>query len=183
MRVIAGALRGRRIAAPRGRETRPTSDRVREALFNLLGPLPAAAAVLDLFAGSGALGIEALSRGASSVTFVERERGALRALRANLDALGVRGRARVVPGNAARPASLTPGPWDLILADPPYAGNDAATIVEAAPRLLAPGGVLVLEHAAGVEAPEPPESLAVWKARRYGSTRLTLYSRTVEDDS
>ena len=181
MRVIAGSLRGRRIGSPRGLATRPTSDRVRESLFNLLGPLPAGSAVLDLFAGSGALGIEAWSRGAASVTFVERDRAALRALRANLDALGLRGKTRVIAGDAGRPLAVAPGPWDLVLADPPYAGDDAARIVRAAPRLLVPGGVLALEH--GAPAPDPPESLAVWKARRYGSTRLTLYSRTVEEGS
>jgi len=180
MRVIAGTLRGRRIGAPSGLATRPTSDRVRESLFDLLGPLPAGSAALDLFAGSGALGIEALSRGAATATFVERDRAALRALRRNLEALGLRGRARVVAGDAASALALAPGPWDLILADPPYAEGAADRVVAAAARLLVPGGVLALEHAADDPAPDPPESLAVWKSRRYGRTRLTLYSRTPE---
>jgi 16S rRNA (guanine966-N2)-methyltransferase len=183
MRVIAGSLRGRRIDAPRGVTTRPTSDRVRESLFDLLGPLSAGAAALDLFAGSGALGIEALSRGAARVTFVERDREALAALRRNLEALGMRGRARVVVGDALQASALAPGPWRLILADPPYAGSAAARIVEEASRLLVPGGCLALEHAADVPLPGPPDSLAVWKSRRYGRTRVTLYSRLPEDAS
>jgi 16S rRNA (guanine966-N2)-methyltransferase len=183
MRVIAGTLRGRRIDAPRGLATRPTSDRVRESLFDLLGTLPGGASALDLFAGSGALGIEALSRGAASVTFVERNRSALAALRRNLEVLGIRGRARVVAGDALQPAAVAPGPWQLVLADPPYQGDAAARIVAEAPRLLAPGGVLALEHAAAVPLPPPPDSLAVWKSRRYGRTRVTLYSRLPEEAS
>jgi 16S rRNA (guanine(966)-N(2))-methyltransferase RsmD len=181
MRVIAGTLRGRRIDAPPGLTTRPTSDRVRESLFDLLGPLPAGASALDLFAGSGALGIEALSRGAVRVTFVERNRSALAALRRNLESLGILGRARVVAADALQAPAVAPGPWQLVLCDPPYDGDAAARIVEEAPKLLAPGGVLALEHSAAVPLPAPPDSLAVWKSRRYGRTRVTLYSRSAEE--
>ena len=119
VRVVAGELRGRRLVAPPGSTTRPTSDRVREATFNALGSLGAIedAVVLDLFAGSGALGIEALSRGAAQCTFVERDRAALAALRANLDALPARRRS----GHGACGATPPVGPWDLALLDPPYA--------------------------------------------------------------
>ncbi len=181
--MIAGSLRGRRIGSPRGLSTRPTSDRVRESLFNLLGPLPGDASVLDLFAGSGALGIEALSRGAARVTFVERERGALRALRQNLTDLGIGERASVVVGDAGSALAIAPGPWDLVLADPPYDSEDVERIVSEGSDLLAPGGVLAIEHAETRPSPDPPESLAVWKSRRYGRTRVTLYSRIVEAPS
>ena len=183
MRVIAGSLRGRRIGAPPGLGTRPTSDRVRESLFNLLGPLPRAAAVLDLYAGSWALGIEALSRGAAHVTFVERDRVALRTLRGNLEALRIRDRSRVIAADAGSPTRIAPGRYDLILADPPYDATTSERIVTQGADLLAPGGVLALEHADEDPAPEPPESLAVWKSRRYGRSRVTLYSRSAKGAS
>src|SRR5580692_6775643 len=120
MRVIAGRLGGRRLTAPRGMATRPTSDRVREALFSALGPL-GGAAVLDLYAGTGALGIEALSRGAARATFVESARPALAALRDNLAALGLEGAARVLAMPVERAVTRLGGAFDLVLADPPYA--------------------------------------------------------------
>ncbi|HVY44643.1 MAG TPA: 16S rRNA (guanine(966)-N(2))-methyltransferase RsmD, partial [Minicystis sp.] len=124
MRVIAGALGGRRLVAPPGRATRPTSDRVREAVFSALGDVEGAV-VLDLFAGTGALGIEALSRGAAHATFVENARASLAALRENLAALGLGATSSVIAQPAARAvASLAgaPGPaFDLVLVDPPYA--------------------------------------------------------------
>lgn len=181
--MIAGSLRGRRIDAPRGWATRPTSDRVRESLFNLIGPVARGAAVLDLYAGSGALGIEALSRGAAHATFVEKDRRAVRSLRRNLEALGLRSRARVIVSDADAPSSLAPGPWDLILADPPYDRGPSPRLVAEAGRLLVPGGVLALEHGGDELPPDAPEGLALWKSRRYGRTRVTLYSRTAEEAS
>ena len=120
MRVIAGRLGGRKLVAPRGLSTRPTSDRVREALFSALGAVTGAR-VLDLFAGTGALGVEAISRGAARAVFVESARPALAALRENLGALGLAESARVVPQLAERAlgAVIAEGPFDLIFADPP----------------------------------------------------------------
>ena len=219
LRVIAGELRGRRLATPEGNATRPTGDRVRESLFDLLGPGQGGARVLDLFAGSGALGIEALSRGAAHAVFVERDRDALRVLRANLAALALSGRSTVVAGDAfaswpgerprvatkggvvrpsdgwahdGRPAHLRAaceaslaalGAFDLLLADPPWAESLEERTLAAAAGRLAPGGVLVLEHPADRSAPEAPLGLSIWKARRYGSTSLTLYLRAAEEDS
>lgn len=183
MRVIAGELRGRRFRAPPGDLTRPTSDRVRESLFNLLGPLASGVRVLDLYAGSGALGIEALSRGASHATFVERARSAVVALRGNLKDLGLARRATVIPREALVGLAAAAGPFDHIFADPPYDAGDAAEIVMRASRALAPGGVLSLEHASSDPAPEPPEGLALWKSRRYGGTCVSLYVRSPEESS
>ncbi len=144
MRVIAGHLGGRRLGAPPGRTTRPTSDRVREALFSMLGGLDGLA-VLDLFAGSGALGIEALSRGARRAVFVERDAGALAALRANLAALGLEEqRAQVRAGDALRAlraAAARAETYDLVFLDPPYRhatrlGRDCSELL---PALLEPG--------------------------------------------
>ncbi len=147
MRVIAGGLGGRRLRAPRGLATRPTSDRVREALFSALGHVTSAR-VLDLYAGTGALGIEALSRGAAHATFVESARPALAALRENLAALGLAGAARVVAQPVAGAASRIggggwlAGPFDLVFADPPYAAVaevPAAVAALAAAGAIAPG--------------------------------------------
>lgn len=177
--MIAGSLRGRKILAPPGRTTRPTSDRVRESLFNLLGPLRPGARVLDLYAGSGALGIEALSRGAAHATFVEAARRPRLVLTRNLTELGLTARSRVVAAGAESSAAFAGGPFDLVLCDPPY-GTPLEPAARAAAGALVESGVLVLEHAAADPAPGPPESLALWKSRRYGGTVLTLYLRDLE---
>ena len=170
MRVIAGKLRGRRIAAPKGTSTRPTSDFVRETAFNLIGPVDGAA-VLDLYAGSGALGIEALSRGAERALFVESSREACRTIGANLAALGLK--ATVLCQDAERALGHERGSYDLILADPPY---DFAAYERLAPhfvRLLAEDGLVVLQTPAKAEP--ALEGLNVRTSRRYGSARLTLF--------
>jgi len=184
MRVIAGEHRGRRLAAPRGHTTRPTPERVREAMFSALesrlgGPGSLGAArVLDLYAGSGALGIEALSRGASLAVFVERDAAALAGLRANLAALGLTGRARVLPGAAARAlAGLAGGEtFDAVFLDPPYASGEGPAALAAVGdgRRLRAGGVAVFEHAADQAAPEIP-GLAREPTRRYGTVCVTFY--------
>ncbi|HEU4659012.1 MAG TPA: 16S rRNA (guanine(966)-N(2))-methyltransferase RsmD [Capillimicrobium sp.] len=173
MRVIAGAYGGRRLVAPPGRDTRPTSDRVREALFSILGPLDGER-VLDLFAGSGALGIEALSRGAAEATFVERAPAALRALRGNLEALGAS--ARVVARDARvfiRDAKAAGDTYDLVFLDPPY--RDAAglgPVLDLAP-LLASGGRAVSES--DRRAPLELPGLEVTDERRYGDTLIRIH--------
>jgi 16S rRNA (guanine966-N2)-methyltransferase len=181
MRIVAGALGGRTLRAPPGRGTRPTPDRVREALFSSLGPLDGARA-LDLYAGTGALGLEALSRGAARAVFVESSTPALAALRANVAALGLAPRALVVARPVERSlAALEPeAPFDLIFADPPYelvrtgvAPRALAALV--ARGLLGPQGRLVLEHASADEAPDLAP-LACYDRRRYGDTSLALYA-------
>jgi 16S rRNA (guanine(966)-N(2))-methyltransferase RsmD len=170
VRIIAGSHRGQRIAAPKGRETRPTSDRVRENAFNLIGPVDGAA-VLDLFAGSGALGLEALSRGAASATFVESDRDAVRTINENLDKLKLRG--TVLQQDAVRTLSREGRVYDVILCDPPY-GYDHDRLLPHLARVLAPDGVLVYESAGRADPPEVPD-LDVRTSRKYGSARLTLF--------
>ena len=170
MRIIAGTHRGHRIAAPKGRETRPTSDRVRENAFNLIGPVDGAD-VLDLFAGSGALGLEALSRGAATCTFVDSDRDACRTIDANLDKLKLR--ATVLCQDAARALSNEHRSFDLILCDPPY-DHDATGLPFA--RLLAADGLLVYESSGRAEPPDI-QGLAQRTSRKYGSARLTLFER------
>ena len=178
MRVIAGALRGRPLLAPAGMATRPTADRVRETLFSMLASRLGTfdeLAVADLFAGSGALGIEALSRGAASCMFVDNDRAALTAIRANLDKLGLVDRSEVTGTSAAR---LAPGrAFDLVLADPPYAEGSGSAVVKAVSdaAALAPGGWLVVETARG-EAVDPA-TYAVDTERDVGRARLTFLRR------
>jgi 16S rRNA (guanine(966)-N(2))-methyltransferase RsmD len=180
MRVIAGSARGRRLAAPPGSDTRPTADRVREALFSILGPPPASAVVLDLFAGAGTLGIEALSRGAERAVFADHARAAARVLRKNLDELGLAGRAEVHVGDATRFAQRLGREgrsFSWIFLDPPYAAGlaDAALAAIAAGRLLAPDGTLVVEHDRRASPQAEHGLLIKADCRRYGDTELTFY--------
>ena len=184
MRVVAGSARGRRLVAPGGRDVRPTRDRVKEAVCNALGSLEGLrdSGVLDLFAGSGALGIEALSRGASVVTFVDDSPRSIDAIRANLATTGFSTRARVVKGGVidVLAAERSAKPVDLVLADPPYhfalwgellravvplLGSDAVVVAESGESILA-GVAEVLEHLGG----------EVLRERTYGGTVVTMFS-------
>jgi 16S rRNA (guanine966-N2)-methyltransferase len=170
VRIIAGTHRGHRIAAPKGRDTRPTSDRVRENAFNLIGPVDDAA-VLDLFAGSGAMGLEALSRGAARATFVESDRDACRVINANLDKLGLH--ATVLCQDAVRAVAQEQTRYDLVLCDPPY-DYDPERLTPQLARLLADDGLLVWESSSRLPAPIVP-GLSERTSRTYGSARLTLF--------
>jgi 16S rRNA (guanine966-N2)-methyltransferase len=170
MRIIAGSHKGRRIVAPKGSETRPTSDFVREAAFNLVGPVDGAA-VLDLYAGSGALGLEALSRGAERAVFVDSSRDACRTIGANLEKLALR--ATVLCQDAERALAGDRGAYDLILADPPYTFTAYERLAPQLARLLAPDGVAVVQTPAALEPGLP--GLATRTSRKYGSARLTLF--------
>jgi 16S rRNA (guanine966-N2)-methyltransferase len=175
-RVIAGRFGGRRLQAPPGDATRPTADRVREALFSILGDRTRDARVLDLFAGSGALGLEALSRGARAATFVERAQPALDCLRTNLEALGAE--AEVVRADALRwlrGASAGARQYDLVFLDPPYrrAGALGAELSDVLPVVLAPGALVVTES----DRRAPLElSIPATDERRYGDTLIRIHA-------
>ena len=174
LRVTGGRLGGRRLRAP-SRGVRPTADRVREAVFARLGDLEGAA-VLDLYAGSGALGVEAASRGAASVVFVERAPATRAVLRANLDALGL-GDSQVIAADAARAVAQLGREgrrFDLVLVDPPWASGEAARALEAlvAAGVLAPQALVVVEHGRRHSLPVV-RGLAVRDERRYGETLVT----------
>jgi len=186
MRVIAGTFRGRSLDAPSGRVTRPITDRVKETLFNILGhrlglpgELPAVA-VLDVFAGPGSLGIEALSRGAQSCTFVERDRAALRSLRQNIRTLGLEHACTILADNAwtlrwPRPT----GGFQLVFIDPPYrTAHDPLRVLDLLERLagsLAPDGLVVYRHeSAGPRPADEPPSLRVVDERVIGRMRLVF---------
>lgn len=175
MRIIAGSRKGARIFAPRGLDTRPTGDRVREAVFNLVGPVDGAD-VLDLYAGSGALGLEALSRGAARVTFVESDREAAETIVRNLDKLRLEG-AVVLREDVARKLAADAAQgrrYDLVLIDPPYSmvPRIQSTLASYLPPIVAPSGLVVVESGA---REEPDLPLPKRTSRRYGSTRVTLF--------
>jgi len=177
VRIVGGSHGGRVLKAPAGRDTRPTSEKVREALFNILGSVQGDH-VLDLFAGSGGLGIEALSRGAAHATFVDGGKPALTAVRANLKELGLEDRARVVAGDAVvQAARLVPEtPWRIVFIDPPYASDLATRSVLALPvSHLAPGAVIVIEHDRRNAPPDALGSLIRTDQRRYGDTMISLF--------
>ncbi|GGC45753.1 DNA methyltransferase [Siccirubricoccus deserti] len=187
MRIIGGLHRGRRLVAPAGATTRPTADRVRQALFDMLWHAPwggreaiEGAVVLDAFAGTGALGLEALSRGAASAHFIENDRAALAALRANIAACDEAARCRVLAGDATKPPRA-PQPCTLVFLDPPYARRAAA----AAPGLLeqalaalaaagwiAPGALVSAEYGTPPEA--PPPGFALLATRAHGAAHLSV---------
>ncbi len=171
------------LRAPPGAATRPTSERVREALFNILGPPAEEDRVLDLFAGSGGLGLEALSRGAAHATFVDSARAALEALRHNIGSLGVHARATVLSGDAVRiVASLQPpAPWRWVFIDPPYASDLAVRSATAIPAAAMDAHtIVVIEHDRRNAPPEHLGSLLRTDERRYGDSFLSLYRLRLE---
>ena len=180
MRIIGGHDRGRRLRAPRGLATRPTADRVRVSLFDVLGPAIADARVLDLFAGTGAVGIEALSRGAARVVFVEKDQAALRALRANLAALGAsRAAARVMAGDVLRAladVAAQEEPFDFVFLDPPYATSLAGRTLAAlaAARVCREGSEVVVQHSTRDLLPSMDGFTEHRRGRRFGDTALTF---------
>ena len=179
MRVIAGEFGGRRLHAPHGSRTRPTSDRVREALFMALGPLDGAR-VVDLYSGSGALAIEALSRGASRADLVDSDRHARDAAHRNLEELGLLEHVRLwplrLPGGLARLGEALAAA-DVVFADPPYGGADARALLSrlGEPGMLKPGGRVVLETHAKDEVPAEQGVLARERERKYGETIVHVY--------
>ena len=178
MRIIAGQLKGRRLQAPRWEGLRPTSDKLRETLFNILAPRVAGARVLDGYAGTGALGLEALSRGAAHVTFVDHDRRATRLIAGNLAACAVTAGYTIECADLGQVLSHHAGaPLDLILLDPPYDIANLSAALEAAAPHLAPGGLVVLERATRRE-PEVPASLTRVRDVASGDSTLTFLTRS-----
>ncbi len=179
MRIIAGALKGRRLAPVKGR-IRPTAAKVREAVFNILGDAVEQARVLDLFAGTGALGIEALSRGAQAAVFVEDHPEALQVLRRNLEHLDLTARTQVLPVSvpgALKKLAARGEKFDLAFLDPPYGGEMALAALQAlaAAAIMTPGAWVVTEHSRRDHLPETAGSLERRELRRYGDTQVAFY--------
>jgi 16S rRNA (guanine(966)-N(2))-methyltransferase RsmD len=180
MRIIAGTARGRRLLAAKSAAIRPTADRVRESIFNVLGQTLDGEDVLDLFAGTGALALEALSRGALSAVLVDRDSAAIRLCKANAEALGFEDRTRIIATPVARALKLLQregARFDLIFADPPYAARavlETVGEIEAA-TLCKPGGRVCIEHDKRESAPESVGVLSRVDQRRFGDTFVSIY--------
>jgi len=177
MRLTGGLDRGRRLFVPRGSRTRPTASKVREAIFNILGPPPGP--VLDLYAGSGALGLEALSRGATAAVFVERDGAALAALRRNVREAQVETRARIMPGDvrgALRKLAAGDVRFSWVLMDPPYVKDTAGVLAElSGSELLTSCAVVIVEHDRRHPSPASVGCLFLTDRRQYGDTELSFY--------
>ncbi len=185
MRVIAGIAKGRKLKAPKGRETRPTADRVKEALFNILANRVIDATFLDLFAGTGSIGIEALSRGAKEVVFVEQSPSVCRIISENLTLTGFSDHAVVYKHDVGRVLKTLGDKkygFDLIFVDPPYLkdfeGGTLAGIVDYG--LLNPGGVVVIEKSTKDQIPDSVQPLRLYREEKYGDTTLNFYQLTDE---
>jgi len=178
MRIVAGTLRGRRIDAPTWEGLRPTSDKLRETLFNVLAPRIEGARVLDGFAGTGAVGIEALSRGASHVTFVERDPRAVALIESNLERCGLTDRYAIIRARFAGTARPPDGgSFDIIFLDPPYGQRELVDAIEAAAPLVEQETLLVVEHARRDPAPESRARLIRTRVLTSGDSALAFYSR------
>jgi 16S rRNA (guanine966-N2)-methyltransferase len=187
MRITGGTFRSRALRAPRGNTTRPTSDRVREALFGILTSAGAleGARVLDLYSGTGALALEALSRGAAEATLVESSRAALQALRANVRSLAIESRVRVVQSDVEHAIGRLEGSFDLVFADPPWVlvdEGEASRMLEllVARSVLVDQSVIVLEHASR-SSPPVVRGLDARETRKYGDTALTFYEKPPDE--
>jgi 16S rRNA (guanine966-N2)-methyltransferase len=186
MRIIAGKAKGRRLVSPRGKKVRPTADRVKESLFNVLGPRWKGVRVLDLFSGTGNLGLEAISRGAQEVVFVEKSRTALEALRTNISICGFETKCAVLamPVSQALARVRQRGEsFELILADPPYGKAWVAKTIREilANGVLAPGGIIVMEHAPRESPPPAMGELVILNQRAYGDTLVSFLGFTSAD--
>jgi 16S rRNA (guanine966-N2)-methyltransferase len=176
MRIVAGAYRGRQLKSPTWQGLRPTSDRLRETLFNILGPAVRGARVLDGYAGTGAIGIEALSRGAAAVTFVENDPRAVKLIEANLASLGASG-AIIRAGFAGAAARLEGQVFDLIIVDPPYGDSAAADALDGAAPLAGADTRIVVEHASRHAAPAERAGLRLTRTVTAGDSALSFYTR------
>jgi 16S rRNA (guanine(966)-N(2))-methyltransferase RsmD len=181
VRIIAGEFKGRRLKAPKWDGLRPTSDKLRETLFNILAPRMAGAEVLDVFAGTGAVGLESLSRGARRATFIEQDRRAAALIAQNAELCGAQNRCVIIRDRAehALPSRLAGQHFDVVVLDPPYDFEPLHTVLEAALRSLAPGGLLILEHAFRRALPAVAGARLL-RTVRSGDSALTLFEAHVD---
>ena len=181
VRIAGGTARGIPLTEPRGVRLRPTSGLVREAIFNILAAKVEGANVLDLYAGTGALGIEALSRGAERATFVEAEAGAVQAIFTSLARTSLAERGKVVRGRLPGALSSITGPFDLVFMDPPYNDPAAEDMLLRLSGLLAEDGYVVYEHSSRYNPPQRPQGLSLVERRVYGDTAIALFSLEEEE--
>lgn len=176
MRVTGGIGRGRRLSAPSGERLRPTSDKVKQALFNIIGEKVSGAAFLDLYAGAGGIGIEALSRGASHVVFVDTSGESIELVRQNLQKTGFARNAEVIQADAVSFLERRSGPYDIIFLDPPYAEELLPLLKRISDAaMLKPDGLVIAEHFKKQKSPEKAGGLQLFRASKYGDTVLAFY--------
>ena len=182
LKIIAGEYRGRILKTPEGKQVRPSSGLLRGVIFNVLGDLVSGKNVLDIYAGGGSLGIEALSRGAAMATMVEADRATAGLIRQNLEMLKVQDKARVVIQDALDFVSSSGGKYDIVLADPPYQANVSSQILDTVSKhgLLAPGGILVIQHHRAEKIDGQTQGLSLWKCKKHGKSSVEFY--TVNDE-
>lgn len=180
MRIIAGAFGGRRLHTPKGTAIRPTADRVREAVFSIIGPGLAGAEILDLFAGTGAMGLEALSRGASRVIFVDQSRHAVQLIRSNVELCHVADRVRVIHGSVSQAIRLLASQgeaFDLIFIDPPYREQSLLKTLQTLGEVVRSGTIVVAEHSSRDPLPVQVLEWSQTEVRQYGDTTVSFYMR------
>ena len=180
MRVITGTARGRKLLSPEGKDVRPTTEVTKEAIFSIIQFELEGARVLDLFAGSGQLGIEALSRGAARCVFLDENREAVNIVMRNCKACGVFDRSRVNIGEAARFLSACREQFDLVLLDPPFRGGTLEKILPAVEKCVAPGGIVLCESETGIVLPAQTGSLTLQKQYKYGKVLLWKYTKPMQ---
>ena len=182
MRVITGTARGKRLTAPEGTDTRPTPDRVKESIFSAIQFDIEGRRVLDLFAGSGQLGIEALSRGAQSAVFIDASKAAAELIRKNLASCGLSDKARVLCTDYAAFAASCRERFDIIFLDPPYKSGHLVPAVNAVIPLASDYGSIICEHPPEIELPESTGAFSVSRRYRYGKVLITVYRKEVRDE-
>lgn len=183
MRIVTGSARGMRLKSPSGIDVRPTLQHIKEAEFSAIQFHVPGARVLDLFAGTGQLGIEALSRGAASAVFVDASRESVEIVRENLRATKLEAAARVLNEEAFRYAKRTDDRFDVVFVDPPYGGDTAKKILPLVARVAAPGALVICETERGAHMPREAPPLALQKNYRYGQTEVWLYKNEQEDET
>lgn len=181
MRVITGSARGRRLAAPEGRDVRPTADKVKEALFSIIQFEIQGRRVLDMFAGSGQLGIEALSRGAERAVFIDSNKKAVEIIKKNIEITGFKDKSTLINGNAVLEIKNTDEIFDIIFLDPPYNQGLLQTVLPVAAKKTAAGGIVICESAEKEELPEKVGKLVLTRIYKYGKTWIWIYRQGVED--
>jgi len=176
VRVVSGSARGRRIIAPKGTKIRPTSDRVKEAIFNTIAALVNQSDFLDLFAGTGSMGIEALSRGARSCTFIDNSPQAIKCVKNNLSNIGFEDRSIVMLGDSTKMVTKLTQTYDIIFLDPPYGYNLVMEIMKNLKLLLKEEGIIVVETESKIELPSQCDTFRLLKKSRYGDTQVGYYT-------
>lgn len=175
MRIISGYAKGRRIIAPKGTKIRPTSDRVKEAIFNTISPLVVESDFLDLFAGTGNVGIEALSRGANSCTFVDKSIESIKCIKYNISNVGFEDRSTIILGDSRKIIAKLAKTYDIIFLDPPYGYNLVIPIMKKLKLLLKEEGIIVVETESKIQLPSQCDKFRLLKTSRYGDTQVGYY--------